>query len=54
MKGLDKKGVDAWNARADEVIKCIPVSKEREEEILSHFTPINEDEIEEILREYRS
>ncbi len=54
MKGLNKKGIDAWNAKADEVIKCVPVDKEREEEILAKFTPIDEEDIEKILQEYNS
>ena len=35
VKGLTQKGIEAWNDRADEVIKCGPlVSEERAAEIL--------------------
>ncbi len=55
MKKMSEKGIEAWNARSDEVIKCgSPVSAERREEILANFTPIDKDEIEEILREYKA
>ena len=53
MKGMKKEGVFAWNARADEVIKCgPPVNKERADLIRATHPLMTSADIEEILKEY--
>ncbi len=51
VKGLTQKGIEAWNDRADEVIKCGPlVSEERAAEIRLKYS-LPKEEIKRILDE---
>ena len=54
MKGLTQAGIDAWNARVDEVIKSVPVSEERAAELREKYLPMTKEDIDNIIREYKS
>ena len=58
MKGIEKYGVEewgkVWDARADEIIKAVPVSEERAAEIREKYPPMTKEDIDNIIREYKS